>query len=110
MIAPASAKPDVTGQKQDSRFKPGKSGNPAGRPVGARNKLSEDFIRAVADDFKEHGAEVIERVRQEKPDAYLKVIAGLVPQKLDLEGKLTFGPATKEQRDAAVAAAMRADA
>lgn len=30
-------KPATTGRKQDGTFKPGQSGNPAGRPVGARH-------------------------------------------------------------------------
>lgn len=29
--------PENTGRKQGSRFKPGKSGNPAGKPKGSRN-------------------------------------------------------------------------
>ena len=55
----------------EHQFKPG---NP-GRPKGSRNRLSEAFIQALAEDFERHGAAVIERVRIEKPDAYLKVVA-----------------------------------
>lgn len=29
-----------SGKKQDGRFKPGQSGNPAGKPKGARNKAT----------------------------------------------------------------------
>ena len=32
--------PETTGQKQKGRFKPGRSGNPAGRPKGARHKAT----------------------------------------------------------------------
>ncbi len=32
--------PAKTGQKQESRFKPGRSGNPCGRPAGSRNKAT----------------------------------------------------------------------
>jgi hypothetical protein len=62
------------------QFKPGQGG----RRKGSRNKLGEDFIQALADDFERHGVEAIERVRIEKPEAYLKVIASLLPKDLNL--------------------------
>jgi hypothetical protein len=58
-------------------------GNP-GRPKGSRNKLSEAFVLALHDDFAAHGQQVIEMVRKEKPDAYLRVVASLVPRDLNL--------------------------
>lgn len=63
-------------------WKPGQSGNPAGRPKGSRSKLGEAFIEAMHDDFAEHGKAVIETVRAEKPDQYLKVIASMLPKEL----------------------------
>src|SRR6185437_4393246 len=60
-------------------WKPGQSGNPAGRAKGSRNKLGEAFIEAMHADFMEHGTQVIETVRVEKPDQYLKVIASILP-------------------------------
>ena len=62
------------------QFKPGQGG----RRRGSRNKLGEDFIQALADDFEKNGPAVIERVRIEKPEAYLKVIASLLPKDLNL--------------------------
>ena len=64
----------------EHQFKPG---NP-GRPKGSRNKLGEAFIQALADDFEKHGPAVIERVRIEKPEAYIKVVASLLPKDLNL--------------------------
>lgn len=68
--------------RDDLKFKPGQSGNPAGRAKGSRNKLGEDFIRALHEDFQEHGVAAIQAVRADKPDAYLKVIASLLPREL----------------------------
>jgi hypothetical protein len=65
-------------------WKPGQSGNPGGRPKGSRNRLSEDFIRAFAEDFEVHGAAVIEEVRRERPSDYLKIAASLLPKDFEL--------------------------
>ena len=71
-------------------WKPGQSGNPAGRPRGARSKLSEGFLDALQVDFEKNGPAVIETVRQKDPTAYLKVVANLMPAKLEaqLEAKI----------------------
>jgi hypothetical protein len=78
--------PDNTGRKQTGAqpWKPGQSGNPAGRPKSARSRISEAFLDALANDFAEHGVETIARVRNEKPDQYLKVIAGLLPKDINI--------------------------
>ena len=60
-------------------WKPGQSGNPAGKPKGSRNKLGEAFLSALHDDFNEHGADAIVKCRENKPEVYVKVIAGLLP-------------------------------
>jgi Family of unknown function (DUF5681) len=38
-------------------FKPGQSGNPAGRPLGSRNKLSEAFLADFYQVWQERGIE-----------------------------------------------------
>ena len=37
-------------------FKPGQSGNPKGRPKGARNRLGTQFLEALEADFNKFGA------------------------------------------------------
>ena len=51
--------------------------SPAGRPKGSRNKLSDAFLQALADDFEAHGKWVVERVRTERPQDYLKIVASV---------------------------------
>lgn len=79
-----------TGPKQlePYAFKPGQSGNPSGRPPGSRNKLGEAFIEAIYLDFQEHGAATIVKVRDEKPDQYLKVVASILPKEIEAGEKL----------------------
>ena len=71
---------------EETQFKPGQSGNPDGRPKGTRSKLSEAFLKALSDDFDEHGLDAVQKVRDEKPDAYLNVIGKLMPKLMELSG------------------------
>jgi hypothetical protein len=48
-----------------------------GLPVGSRCKLSEGFLADLFADWVEHGAAVLDRVRQDDPIAYLRIVAGL---------------------------------
>ncbi len=70
--------------KNLTSFKPGTSGNPRGRPKSSKHKLGEAFLKALHDDFEEHGVKAIEKVRQEKPDQYLKVVASVIPKDINL--------------------------
>jgi hypothetical protein len=65
-------------------FKPGQSGNPKGRPKGARNRLSTQFLEALEADFNQFGPQAIALVRERKPDIYIRVVAGLLPKEANI--------------------------
>jgi hypothetical protein len=65
-------------------FKPGVSGNPAGRPRGSRNKLTDAFVQDVAAAWEQFGVEALERVARDEPATLLKVVASLMPKSLDV--------------------------
>ncbi len=71
--------------KEATQFKPGQSGNPQGRPKGSKNKLSESFLEALAEDFEKHGKDAIERVFKNAPGEYLRIVASMVPKEFLLE-------------------------
>ena len=75
----------TTNLQRGRPFKPGQSGNPAGRRPGSKGRLTDVFVSAIADDFAEHGPGVIARVRCGDPVAYLKIIGALVPREMVLQ-------------------------
>lgn len=84
--------PDLTGLKQaETKFRKGQSGNPSGRPKGARSRLCEDFLKALHEDFQKHGVKAIESVRLEKPEVYFNGVVKLLPQQFGLDDETKGG-------------------
>lgn len=90
LAAPASTEQQ---QKPGHLFRPGKSGNPRGRPKGSRNKLSDAFIADLHADWLTHGPETIKRVRETMPHVYLRMVAAIAnraaPQPANPLGQLS---------------------
>jgi hypothetical protein len=61
------------------RFRPGGPPGP-GRPRGSRSRLQEFVLRALAEDFERYGSQVIETVRQKRPEVYLNACVSLLPR------------------------------
>jgi hypothetical protein len=79
-------------------FKPGNPGGP-GRPVGARSKLNELALALLHEDFAKHGADVIRRVRERKPEVYLASVVSLLPKQSQIEKRSPFGDVSDEELD-----------
>jgi hypothetical protein len=77
---------DRTAKKQaiGRPFAPGQSGNPKGRPKGARNRLGSQFLEALEADFNQFGIQAIALVRERKPETYMRVVADLLPKEANI--------------------------
>jgi uncharacterized protein DUF5681 len=85
-----------------SLWRPGQSGNPAGRTRGSRNALSEEVVCALLRDFREHGQKAIAKVRRTQPAAYLKVLALLIPREHKVQHSNPLKDLTDEQLEAMI--------
>lgn len=66
-------------------WKPGLSGNMAGRTVGCRNRLSEKFLSDLLGAYDKHGKAAIEDIAVNQPVEFLRIIAKLLPRKAEIE-------------------------
>ena len=65
-------------------YQKGQSGNPAGRPMYSRQKLTEKFIDDLSKFYEVEGASLIKRVADEQPAMLLQVVARLLPKDISL--------------------------
>jgi hypothetical protein len=79
-------------------FKVGNAGGP-GRPRGSRSKLQELAVALLYEDFAEHGADVIRRVRERKPEVYLASVVSLLPKQSRIEQRNPFDDLTDAELD-----------
>lgn len=76
-------KPKPEQDEQTGRFVTGNIGG--GRNKGSRNKLGEAFLADMFADWEGHGKAAIVKVREEKPEQYLKVVASILPKELNVK-------------------------
>ena len=80
MSETATADRDVD---ERGRFLPGNKRS-TGRPKGARDRHTRNLLEAFANDFETHGAAVIEKVRTERPEIWLRIACDLLPKQAEL--------------------------
>ena len=79
-------KTDNTDEQQKPwLFKPGQSGNPAGRPRGSRNKLAENFLADVYEKWRQQGSKALETMATSEPAKFCQMVAGLLPKESVLQ-------------------------
>jgi hypothetical protein len=61
-------------------FKPGQSGNPAGRPKGSRHKLETIMLEDMVEAWKLHGKAALEAVATKEPAKFVQVAATILPK------------------------------
>ena len=65
-------------------WKTGQSGNPNGRPVGARQNFSEAFLVDLRDVWAEYGKETMVSTAQKEPVAFFATCARFIPKDVQL--------------------------
>ena len=101
---------DPTGSKQRGRteglapcWKPGQSGNPAGRPRGSRNRLSEQFLDETFEVWQEHGKSALISMATKQPSRFVRMVALLIPAHFKIEHEHPSTLLTEEQVEARIA-------
>ena len=79
--------------RNDTQFKPGQSGNPAGRPRGSRNKINERTLKLIAEvqaaEDTNLARAALERLRDKDPAAFWRLLTGLLPKQVEGEVDVT---------------------
>jgi hypothetical protein len=65
-------------------YRKGKSGNKAGRPLGAKTKITSLFFDDLYTKWKKRGAKAIDRMIDERPGDFVRVVASLMPRELKI--------------------------
>jgi hypothetical protein len=65
-------------------WQPGQSGNPKGRALGSRNRMSESFLEDLRATWEKHGARALETCAMEDPTGFVRIVASLLPKHVDL--------------------------
>ena len=85
--------PNLAEVSKPTRWPPGQSGNPAGKPPGTRTAFSQGFIRDFALVWVEEGLEAVRKVAKKSPETFVAIAARICPNdvRLTLERAIPGG-------------------
>jgi len=78
-------------------------GNPQGRPLGARTKLSDAFLKDILAAWQHHGTKAIATFVKDRPHDFVKLVASILPRHFNVKVN-EFDELTDEQLIRQVAA------
>jgi hypothetical protein len=81
---------------ENGQFKLGHIGQ-GGRPKGARNRLSEKFLTDLEAEWEASGPDVLKRVAKDDPVDFMRVVAGLLPSRVDASLAIIDADLLREQ-------------
>jgi hypothetical protein len=64
----------------NGRWLKGKTGNPSGRPLAARQRISEKLLADLASVWEAHGESVLTRLALSEPGKLAQIAYGLLPR------------------------------
>ena len=76
--------PNLAEVGKPTRWPPGQSGNPAGKPPGTRTAFSQGFIRDFALVWAEEGLDAGRKVAKKSPEALVAIAARICPNDVRL--------------------------
>jgi len=84
-LVPKDEKPPVE-KDELGRFAPGNNGGP-GRPLGAKNKLTEDFIEDFHAAWREGGKKALQHMVENDPVGFVRAAVQLMPKDVLVEAR-----------------------
>lgn len=79
-------------------FKPGESGNLAGRTNPAKRAAGESCWKALLEDFTKHGVKAIVKMRATKPEQYVALVASGLPAEKAIDLNVRTAESLNEQQ------------